>query len=82
MPKYEYVGEGERVFPSLGITAKKGDVFEAPEGFKAMGVNLVGSNKTAPAVSQAVKDNHPTSFNKEKKEETKPSASSDQNAGA
>lgn len=82
MPKYQYIGEGTRTFPSLGVVVNKGDTFEAPEGFQAMGVQLVGSNKTAPAVSQEVKDNHPSSFNKEKKQEVKPSASSDMSAGA
>jgi len=31
--RYTYNGSDERVFPTLGITVKKGDVFDAPEGF-------------------------------------------------
>jgi hypothetical protein len=33
MMRYTYNGSDERVFPTLGITVKKGDVFDAPEGF-------------------------------------------------
>lgn len=50
MAKYEYNGDSELVFPTLGITVKKGDVFEAPEGLVADGV--VSSNaKTTTKVS-------------------------------
>lgn len=31
--KLKYNGTDERVFPSLGITLKPGDEFDAPEGF-------------------------------------------------
>jgi hypothetical protein len=31
--KLTYKGTDERVFPTLGITAKPGDEFDAPEGF-------------------------------------------------
>lgn len=72
MPKYQYNGEDERSFPTLGITVKKGDVFEGPEGLKAPGISLASQSKTAPAVSAI----------KEKVEPTKLSAPSDQNAGA
>lgn len=44
MAKYEYTGDAELVFPTLGIIVNKGDTFEAPEGFKADGV--VPSNKS------------------------------------
>ena len=72
MPKYVYNGDDERSFPTLGITVKKGDSFEGPEGLRAPGLTLE-SSKTAPAVEA----------HKEKtKEEIKPSASSDKNAGA
>jgi hypothetical protein len=33
MMKYKYNGTDERVFPSIGITVKPGDEFDAPEGF-------------------------------------------------
>lgn len=32
--KLTYNGTDERVFPTLGITVKPGDEFDAPEGFK------------------------------------------------
>jgi hypothetical protein len=31
--KVTYTGTDERVFPTLGITVKPGDEFDAPEGF-------------------------------------------------
>lgn len=31
--KYKYNGTDERVFPSIGVTVKPGDEFDAPEGF-------------------------------------------------
>lgn len=72
MPRYTYSGEDERSFPTLGITVKKGDSFEGPEGLRAPGLSLE-SSKAAPAVEAQ----------KEKtKEEHKPSAPSDKNAGA
>ena len=71
MAKYLYNGEVERSFPSLGITVKKGDTFEGPEGLKAPGLTLESSAKSAPA-APAPKE----------KETSKPSASSDMNAGA
>jgi hypothetical protein len=33
MMKLTYKGTDERVFPTLGITVKPGDEFDAPEGF-------------------------------------------------
>ena len=74
MPKYEYKGDAERSFPALGITVKKGDTFDGPEGLTAPGLILASSAKTAPAVPTAPKEN--------KQEQVKPSASSDMNAGA
>lgn len=70
MANYQYNGEVERSFPTLGITAKKGDTFEGPEGLKAPGLSLVSSAKSAPA-AQAPKE-----------KEIKPSAPTDTNAGA
>ena len=73
MPKYEYKGDVERSFPTLGITVKKGDVFDGPEGLRAPGLSLAEPAKSAPAAPAS----------KEKaKEEPKPSAPSDMNAGA
>ena len=53
MSQFRYDGEDERVFPTLSVTVKKGETFEAPDDFSAHGVSLVSSlNKknTAPAV--------------------------------
>lgn len=49
MPRYEYIGEGERVIPDLKLIVKKGDTFDAPDGFMAQGVVLVSAGKSAPA---------------------------------
>jgi len=75
VPKYEYKGEVERTFPALGITVKKGDVFDGPEGLKALGLSLAEPAKSAPAVVAPKEE-------KAVKQEIKPSASSDKNAGA
>jgi hypothetical protein len=74
MPRYEYNGEVERVFPTLGLTVNKGDSFDGPEGLTAEGLSIVSSARTAPAVSTAVKEST--------KETTTPPASSGITAGA
>ena len=74
MPRYEYNGESELVFPTLGITANKGDSFDGPDGLKAQGLSIASSSKTAPAVSIAVKE--------QAKETNTPPASSGITAGA
>lgn len=51
MPKYQYNGDDERSFPTLGITVKKGDSFDGPDGLTAPGLSKVSSGKTAPAVA-------------------------------
>jgi hypothetical protein len=78
MPRYEYKGEGERTFPSLGITVKKGDSFDGPDGLNAPGLSLASTAKTAPAVPTAPKE-EPKAETKE--ESIKPSAPSDTTAG-
>jgi hypothetical protein len=45
MTKFVYNGEQELVFPTLGLTVKKGDVFEAPADFVADGVSISSSKK-------------------------------------
>lgn len=50
MAKYEYNGEGELVLPTLGVTVKKGDVFDGPEGLTVAGVAPV-SGKASSKVS-------------------------------
>lgn len=44
--KLKYKGTDERVFPTLGITVKPGDEFDAPEGFSAPDVE--GVKASAP----------------------------------
>jgi len=50
--KYKYNGTDERVFPSVGVTVKPGDEFDAPEGFVAANVTLAG---TKPSVTEPTK---------------------------
>ena len=45
--KYTYNGTEERVFPTLGITVKPGQEFDAPENFRAADVTPAGA-KVAP----------------------------------
>jgi hypothetical protein len=86
MARYTYNGEGSRTFPSLGITVKKGESFDGPEGLRARGLSLAQSApKAAPAVSEApkeaVKEKVKETIKTEQKED-KPSASTDITAGA
>jgi len=67
--KYKYNGTDERVFPSVGVTVKPGDEFDAPEGFVAANVTLAGAK---PSVTE------PT----EPKTTTTMSAASDKKLGA
>ena len=52
MATFTYKGEGERVFPSIGITVKSGDSFEAPSDFDAPDVLQVKTVKATPAVTK------------------------------
>lgn len=57
MPLFTYEGHQELVFPSLGVTVKHGDTFEAPEGFSANNVVAATGKKatkyaTATTVSE------------------------------
>jgi hypothetical protein len=65
MGKFKYVGEGERVFPSLGLTLKSEQEFDAPDNFIA--VNVVAIIVPTPKAPK------PT--------ELKPSAPTDLEAG-
>ena len=83
MARYTYNGDEDRAFPSLGITVKKGDSFDGPEGLRARGLSLASSApKTAPAVTEAPKEAVKEQPKPEIKLEDKPSASSDITAGA
>lgn len=59
MATYEYTGEAELVFPTLGITVKKGDVFEAPADLSAASVSLVKDSKKKPTIEIAAADEAP-----------------------
>ena len=52
MDTFTYKGEGERVFPTIGITVKAGDTFEAPSDFDAPDVIQVKTVKATPAVTK------------------------------
>lgn len=41
--KYTYNGEDSRVFPTLGITVKKGEQFDAPEDFSHPDCSIGGA---------------------------------------
>lgn len=82
MARYTYNGDEDRTFPSLGITVKKGESFDGPEGLRARGLSLAQSApKAAPAVSEAPKE-AVKEKTKEVNKENKPSASPDITAGA
>ena len=49
MATFTYNGPDERVFPTLGITVKPGDSFEAPDDFSVANVSAGSAvKKTAP----------------------------------
>lgn len=48
--KWTYSGEGERVFPTLGVTVNKGDTFDGPDDLSADQV-AAASTKPVPVVS-------------------------------
>ncbi len=59
--KLKYNGTDERVFPSLGITVKPGDEFDAPEGFThpdcaAPGAAKPAATSTPAAIKSAASD--------------------------
>ena len=78
MARYIYNGDEDRTFPSLGITVKKGESFDGPEGLRARGLSLDSNAKSAPAVPSAPKE----AVKEINKTENKQSASSDITAGA
>ena len=52
MATFVYKGEDERVFPSLGITVKPNETFEAPSDFNAPDVLQTKTVKATPAVTK------------------------------
>jgi len=57
MAKYQYTGSGEREFPTLVVTVKTGDTFDAPDGLVAADVVPVG--KVTPAAAAPAVDSTP-----------------------
>lgn len=53
MATFKYTGESERTFPSLGLTVKPGEDFDAPTDFQAHDVILVKTVK-ATAVTKEI----------------------------
>lgn len=54
MATYTYNGDQELVLPTLGLTVKKGDTFEGPEGLNIAGVSKATTPKkeTVSAVAE------------------------------
>ena len=75
--KYKYIGETEKVFPSIGVTVKPGDEFDAPAGFVAVNVTLA---ETKPSFSSKPKKHEEVKEAKEE-ESIEPSAASDTTLG-
>lgn len=67
MAKFQYDGASELVFPTLGVTVKKGDVIDAPEGFNhpdftaALGKAAKAAEKAPVAAEVVVEDQTPDS---------------------
>jgi hypothetical protein len=56
MATFTYRGEGERVFPSIGVTVKSGDSFDAPSDFDAPDVIQVKTVKATTAVTKETEE--------------------------
>lgn len=56
MATYKYTGEDDREFPTLGLTVKAGDTFDAPSDFVSYNVISAQSPKEVP-VAPTVGDN-------------------------
>ena len=52
MARFQYNGSDERSFPTIGVTVKSGDSFDAPDYFAAVDVSPVSAQKkVAPATT-------------------------------
>ena len=67
MATYIYNGSDEREFPTLVLTVKPGDTFDAPDGLDVADVSLASGKKATPAATVVT---------------PAPSASSDSTVGA
>jgi hypothetical protein len=52
MATFKYNGEDDRVFPSIAVTVKAGDTFDAPEHFVA--TNVIPVSKKTPTTATTV----------------------------
>ena len=52
MATFKYIGEDERVFPTLAITVNSGDTFDAPDDFES--ANVVSVSKKTPTTAPTV----------------------------
>lgn len=52
MTSFTYNGSDERVFPTIGITAKPGEKFDAPDDFSAPDVTPTKSKPTPTKESE------------------------------
>ena len=67
MAKYKYTGSGKRVFPTLGITVKSGDTFDAPDNLILKDVELVsGSAPKEKAPEPIITSPEPTPSDSDK----------------
>jgi hypothetical protein len=51
MMKLTYIGTEEKVFPTLGITLKPGDIFDAPDGFSHPDFKAGSAAKPTPTTT-------------------------------
>jgi hypothetical protein len=58
MATYEYKGDADLEFPTLGLVVKSGDQFDGPDGITAPGVSVV-AGKTGKATPVATKEENP-----------------------
>ena len=54
MAQYEYTGDEELVFPTLGLVVRKGDVFDGPDGIAVAGVIIASGRKGKTVVEPEV----------------------------
>ena len=57
--KMKYVGEGDREFPTLGLTVTPGQVFDAPKDFAATDVIPAGKDEVSARIEQVAVDPTP-----------------------
>jgi hypothetical protein len=51
--KYVYQGDEELVFPTLGVTVKKGSTFEGPDDITTSGIIIEGKASKTEKVSDS-----------------------------